>query len=215
MIDMSELNEKGWLTVEGISSKEDIFELGRAIGTPVLTPNGEYVKEIRRFSAEQAPPESQSAIYGTGRFPLHSDTVFWATPVKYVLLRGYGDTRRPTTVLTFEDLFSQCDDNFMSLFRKSIWCVRAGKTQFYCSPIFNNNSESKGWRLDVDLMHPANISAKEIAPKLRKLVNRSDTDSLIWNDRTAAIILNWTTLHGRGPQPENEGERVIERLYVR
>jgi len=107
MINMSELHERGWLTVDGISSKEDLLDLGRAIGTPVLTPNGEYVKEIRRFSAEQAPPESQSAIYGTGRFPLHSDTVFWATPVKYVLLRGYGDTRRPTTIMTFEDLFRQ------------------------------------------------------------------------------------------------------------
>ena len=214
MINMSELHERGWLTVDGISSKNDLFELGRRIGTPVLTPNGEYVKEIRRFSAEQAPPESQSAIYGTGRFPLHSDTVFWATPVKYVLLRGYGDNRRPTTVLTFEDLFRQCDDRFMSLFRKSIWRVRTGKSQFYCSPIFNS-CESRGWRLDVDLMHPANNSAKEIAPKLRELVNRSDTNNLIWNDSTAAIILNWTTMHGRGTQPKNERERVIERLYAR
>ncbi len=214
MINISELHERGWLTVDGISSKEDLLELGRTIGTPVLTPNGEYVKDIRRFSAEQAPPESQSAIYGTGRFPLHSDTVFWATPVKYVLLRGYGDTRRPTTVMTFEDLFLQCDDRFMSLFRKSIWRVRTGKSQFYCSPMFKNG-ESRCWRLDVDLMHPANSSAKEIAPKLRELVNRSDTNNLIWNDCTAAIILNWTTLHGRGTQPENEGERVIERLYAR
>jgi hypothetical protein len=214
MINMSELNERGWITVDGISSKEDLFELGRMIGTPALTPNGEYVKEIRRFLAEQAPPESQSAIYGTGRFPLHSDTVFWTTPIKYVLLRGYGDTRRPTTVLRFEDLFSQCDDHFMSLFLKSIWRVRAGKTQFYCSPIFNSD-EAKGWRLDVDLMHPANSSAKQIAPRLRELVNRTDTENLIWNDKTAAIILNWSTLHGRGPQPKNEGERIIERLYVR
>nr|NJM04136.1 hypothetical protein [Desulfobacula sp.] len=214
MINISELNERGWVTVDDISSKEDLFELGRTIGTPVLTPNGEYVKEIRRFSAAQAQPESQSALYGTGRFPLHSDTVFWATPIKYVLLRGYGDTRRPTTVLTFEDLFSDCDDHFMSLFRKSIWRVRTGKNQFYCSPIFYCG-DSKGWRLDVDLMHPANISAKQIAPRLRELVSRADTHNLNWNDNTAAIILNWTTLHGRGAQPDNEGERVIERLYVR
>jgi hypothetical protein len=214
MINMSELHRKGWITVDGISSKEDLLELGRSIGTPVLTPNGEYVKEIRRFSAEQAQPESQSAIYGTGRFPLHSDTVFWATPVKYVLLRGYGDTRRPTTVMTFEDLFRQCDDRFMSLFRKSIWRVRTGKSQFYCSPILNND-ESRGWRLDIDLMHPANASAIQIAPKLRELLNRSDTNNLFWNDRTAAVMLNWTTLHGRGTQPKDEGERVIERLYAR
>jgi len=87
-VDIAELQARGWTLVDGISSQEEMLELARAIGTPTLTPNGELVKEIRRLPADEAPPGSQSSTYGAGPFPLHTDTVFWATPVRYVILRG-------------------------------------------------------------------------------------------------------------------------------
>jgi len=93
-MDFSSLYEKGWLLVEGISSAFDLLELSREVGNPVLGPTGELIKEIRRKPIETALPESQSAIYGLGRFPLHTDTVFWASPAKFVLFRAYGDIRR-------------------------------------------------------------------------------------------------------------------------
>ena len=124
-MDLTELNTRGWALVDGVSSQTDLLELGKALGSPVRTPNGELVKEIRRIPRDEAPPGSQSALYGAGPFPLHTDTVFWPLPVRYVLLRGYGDTRRPTTVKSFSELVRNCDTQFHVCARDSVWLVGA------------------------------------------------------------------------------------------
>lgn len=213
-MDLSELKTKGWTLVEGVSSHAELLELGKAIGCPVPAPNGELVKEIRRTSADEAPPGSQSSIYGAGSFPLHTDTVFWPLPVRYVLLRGYGDTRRPTTVMSFSNLVRECDAQFHILAHSSVWLVCTGSKKFYCSLKFRDR-ESSGWRYDVDLMSPANDAAVQVDRVLRPLVSSEKVDSITWSSDTAVVLSNWTTLHGRGPEPPDEGIRVIERLYVR
>jgi hypothetical protein len=213
-MDLTELNTRGWMLVNGISSQADILELGKALGSPVRTPNGELVKEIRRVPRDEAPPGSQSAIYGTGPFPLHTDTVFWPLPVRYVILRGYGDTRRPTTVKSFPELVRNCDTQFHVCARDSVWLVRAGSKSFYCSMQFRHN-DSHGWRYDADLMVPANDAAVNVDRVLRPLVTNDVDETITWSGDKAVVFSNWTALHGRGPQPSDEGIRVIERLYVR
>jgi hypothetical protein len=213
-VNLAELQTKGWTLVDGISSQGELLELGRAIGCPVPAPNGELVKEIRRIPADKAPPGSQSSIYGTGFFPLHTDTVFWPLPVRYVLLRCYGDTRRPTTVMSFSNLLRECDAQFHIFAQRSVWLVGAGSKRFYCSLLFRDG-DSSGWRYDVDLMSPANEAAIQVDRVLRPLVSSEKVDSITWSGDTAVVLSNWTTLHGRGPEPPDEGVRVIERLYVR
>lgn len=78
----TELNTSGWTLVKGVSSSAELLELGRALGHPVPSPNGEIVKEIRITPAVEAPPGSQSSIYDTAPFPLHTDTVFSPLPVR-------------------------------------------------------------------------------------------------------------------------------------
>ncbi len=214
MIDWTELKEIGWTLVEGVASQEDLLELGRAVGRPVPSPNGELVKEIRRTSADEAPPGSQSSIYGTGPFPLHTDTAFWPIPARYVILRGHGDTRRPTTVTGFSDLLRDYDDDFFALADESVWIVKTSTTCCYCSLRFRND-DSIGWRYDADLMLPANDAAKSVNSVLRRLVFTGSTDEIKWSGTAAAVISNWCALHGRGPEPPDEGVRIIERLYVR
>jgi len=214
MINISELHSKGWTLVEGITSKAELLELGKSIGQPTLTPNGELIKEIRRSSISEAPKGSQSSLYGACRFPLHTDTVFWPTPTKYLILRGYGDCRRPTTVMSFENMIQKYDHDIQHLLQASVWRVSAGRHNFYCSLQFRQENQF-GWRYDSDLMLPANKPANEVNEILKQLVNSRDTDTITWSGSTAAILCNWITLHGRGDEPPNEDERVIERLYVR
>jgi len=202
------------MIVNGISSKADLLELGKALGSPVRTPNGELVKEIRRIPRDEAPLGSQSALYGAGPFPLHTDTVFWPLPVRYVLLRGYGDTRRPTTVKRFSELVRNCTPQFHLCARSSVWLVHAGSKSFYCSLQFRHGN-SNGWRYDADLMVPVNSAAVHVDSVLRPLVTDEVIESITWSGDKAVVFSNWSTLHGRGPQPPDEGIRVIERLYVR
>lgn len=213
-MDLTDLKTRGWMLVDGVSSKAGLLDLGKALGSPVRAPNGELVKEIRRIPPEQAPTGSQSALYGAGPFPLHSDTVFWPLPARYVLLRGYGDTRRPTTIRKFTDLVGTCDAEFHVCARNSVWLVDVGARKFYCSMQFRDG-DSSGWRYDADLMAPANAAAAHVSRVLRPLVTDEAVDSISWSGGEAVVMANWTTLHGRGPQPPNEGVRVIERLYVR
>lgn len=102
-MDLGDLNARGWTVVDGVSSQDELVALGKSLGSCVRTPNGELVKVIRRIPRDQAPTGGQSALYGSGPFPLHTDTVFWPLPVRYVLLRGHDDTRRPTTFAAFSE----------------------------------------------------------------------------------------------------------------
>ena len=199
-MNLTELKTKGWTLVDGVSSHAEILELGKAIGCPVPAPNGELVKEIRRTPANEAPPGSQSSIYGSGPFPLHTDTVFWPVPVRYVILRGHGDTRRPTTVKSFSDLVRECDTRFHSLVERSVWLVGTSPKRFYCSLKFRHR-DSFGWRYDADLMSPANDSAIRVDRVLRPLVTSEKVEYINWSGNTAVVLSNWIVLHGRGPQP--------------
>ena len=174
------------------------------------------IKEIRVTPTPQAPPGSQSCLYGTGPFPLHTDTVFWPIPVRYVILRATGDTRRPTTVMSFSQLIQECGMGFSALAEKSVWLV--GKTseklkKFYCSLRFHNG-HSFGWRYDADCMSPANAAAVAAHAILRPLVASGRGDCINWSSGRAVVLSNWHVLHGRGPEPAAEGVRIIERLYV-
>ena len=209
-----ELKTTGWTRVEGISSPAALLELGRTLGCPVPSPNGEMVKEISVSAAATALPGSQSALHGRGPFPLHTDTVFWPLPVRYVLLRGTGDTRRPTTVLSFERLIERCDERIAKLAGRSIWLAGAKVKPFYCSLKFRHGG-SVGWRYARDNMSPVNEAAREVDEALRPLTHASIGETIHWTGDTAVILSNWHVLHGRGPEPQDEGARVIERLYVR
>jgi alpha-ketoglutarate-dependent taurine dioxygenase len=169
------------------------------------------VKEIRVTPQEQAVPGSQSSRHGTGAFPLHTDTVFWPDPVRYVILRGSGDTRRPTMVLSFAELFEQCEPAVRALAARSVWTVWTGVSTVFCSLQL---CEGK-WRYDPDLMRPANQAALEVDAAFRPLTSCGLGQRVQWSGDTALVLANWCVLHGRGPRPPNEGTRIVQRVYVR
>ena len=214
MINHAELDNSGWTFVEGIKTSSELLELGRTIGQPIPSPNGEMVKQIKVTPSIKASPGSQSSMYDTGPFPLHTDTVFWPIPVRYVLLRAEGDLRRPTTVMSFMEIFKSQDKKFANLVRKSIWLTCTMSKPFYCS-LELYDGVSIGWRYDKDLMVPVNEAAKEVDSLLRSLVMSSRTNNIDWQENSAVILSNWKVLHGRGAQPPDEGLRIIERIYVR
>jgi alpha-ketoglutarate-dependent taurine dioxygenase len=214
MMDLQELHTSGWTCVNGISSRADLLELGRAVGCPVPGPNGELVRKLRPTRAAEAIPGSQSAIYGTGPFPLHTDTVFWPLPVRYTILRAYGDRRRPTTVLSFAELFCELGVHFSGIAERSVWLVHAGPKRFYCSFRFRSG-DLVGSRYDCDCMYPANSAAAEVDRLLRPLVAGASAACITWSSDMAVVLSNWRVLHGRGPGPSDEGPRIVERLYVR
>ncbi len=211
---LGDLETSGWALVDGVSSREQLLELSRTLGRPEPSPNGEMIKEIRVTKCSEARPGTQSALFGTGPFPLHTDTVFWPVPVRYVVLRAHGDIRRPTTVMAFDGLLQECGPRARALAEKSVWLAGTTSRRFYCSLRFRNRA-SIGWRYDSDLMCPVNQAAKVLHEEFRPVVCAGHGISIHWSDGVALVLSNWNALHGRGPEPRDEGTRVLERVYVR
>lgn len=116
--------------------------------------------------------------------------------------------------MSFSHLLRECEPSFSVLAEKSVWVVGTKSKRFYCSLRFRHG-DSVGWRYDADLMSPANDAAIEVDRVLRPLVASGRADCINWTGDVAVVLSNWNVLHGRGPEPHDEGTRIIERLYVR
>ena len=99
--------------------------------------------------------------------------------------------------------------------RESVWLVSAGSSEILLlAAISRTVIRSAGGTMRI-LCIPANDAAVHVNRVLRPLVMNKEVESITWSGDKAVVLSNWTTLHGRGPQPPDEGVRVVERLYVR
>lgn len=209
----SEIDSQGWIVVPGITSEAGLLNLARSLGTPVPSASGELVKKLRVVAPDNARFGTFSAAYGRGQFPLHSDTAFWPLPARYIAFRACGDLRRNTTILSFQEFFEECESKSRDLVRKSVWLLRTPSASSYCSMTFRMGVEI-GFRYDSQCMFPANSAARQLARMFDGL-SRSRGHSLEWVPDQAVVLSNWRMLHGRGSAPLDEGERILERIYVR
>jgi alpha-ketoglutarate-dependent taurine dioxygenase len=212
MIDLAELKSSGWTRVPDISSREALLDLARSLGTPVVSPTGELVKEIKVTSAALARAGTLTANHGAGEFPLHTDTAFWQMPARYVVLRVRGDTRRATTILPFEDLLRRCGSRALGLLQSSVWLIKTRTASFY-SPMRIRGS--LGWRYDAQCMLPANRAAIDLQGVLDRVTTDVSRTHVAWMGDEAVVLSNWRVLHGRSAAPEQEQERILQRIYVR
>jgi alpha-ketoglutarate-dependent taurine dioxygenase len=212
-IDFVKLREKGWVCVKGIKTKDALLRLVALLGCLVPAPTGEIVKELTVTDARCAREGTLSAVYGRGEFPFHTDTAFWPTPARYLIFRARGDTRRRTKIKPFANFLSELGAAAANLAAKSVWVVKVPSINIYCSMQFRTSC-GVGWRYDGRCMRPANRAAREL-DEMISLNGKDDGQYIDWHDGEAVIVSNWTTLHGRGSAPEAEGERILERIYVR
>jgi hypothetical protein len=213
-LEHSELQERGWTMVPNVRAQSTLLEVAYSLGRPVLSPTGELIKNLSPRNTEASSSRrTLSAIYGMGKFPLHTDTAFWPVPCRYLVFRATGDIRRSTTILTLASLVSRLGPEFQNLAERSVWISRTPQASFYCSMIFAAGGE-RCLRFDRNCMHPANNSALRV----NEILERSPLDDMEccvnWAEDTALVVDNWKTLHGRGPMPLNEQLRVLERIYV-
>jgi hypothetical protein len=213
MIDLGELERRGWVRVTGVSSQSALIELANLIGPPLPHPNGKILKEVRITPAEAAKPCTLSSRFGTESFPLHTDGAFLSVPARYLILRVVGDTRRSTTVLPFRKIINEYGNSMIEWAERSVWHLRTPSHSTYCSMKFCV-AGSPGWRFDGQCMFPANAAARQIVDAIDNRALQQHVEQINWSIDCAVVISNWTALHGRGPAPDGERERVLERVYV-
>jgi alpha-ketoglutarate-dependent taurine dioxygenase len=206
----SALRSQGWVALGSESRDTNILTLASAFGVPVRSPTADFVRQLVPKDSTGAVAGTLSAKYGRADFPLHTDTAFWPVPARYLVMRVSGDTRRRTFVAPI------CQALHATIARdisSSVWIIRGGKP-IYVSMKFRVNGEV-GLRYDPLTMMPANRAAVNVQSGLLPLLADVPVASIDWADVGTIIIDNWRVLHGRGTQPEGEGQRVLERVYVR
>lgn len=209
-----DLKTKGWAMISGVETRAQMLSLARSLGSPAETDDGHLVKMLKPMDSINAKSNTLSSHHGLQAFPLHTDTAFWSEPCRYLVLRVLGDVRRVTTVLRFDDFFKCSRRGVDSLADHSVWLVSIGRKKFYCSMHFSGQC-GKGWRYDPVCMTPVNQPANEISREMHCLAHSGLGFHINWKPGIAVVIDNWMALHGRGASPENEGARVLERIYVR
>lgn len=209
-----EVEECGLTFVGGIHDTSSLIELARSIGNPIENSDGGLLRVLRVVASGSARPWTLSASFGRGSFPLHTDTAFWSLPARFLVMRASGDLRRPTTVCPFRALFKLAGDGLLNATRKSVWTLKTAMGPVYCEMAFRLPDQRSGLRYDRQCMNPANASAQEVDEYISSGQCGQVIQEIRWSEDLALVIDNWQVLHGRGPEPAREEERILERIYV-
>ena len=208
---LTTLQASGWTIIDGVKSDEDFYRISTSIGVPLPSPTGELIKRITPQTSEQSRPGTMSDQYGLEAFPFHTDTAFWPTPARYVLLKAEGDIRRNTCLLSIPDLISKA--GIPEKVKSSIWKIRTPQHAFYCSMSFKQSGVG-GYRYDPVCMMPANRPACFVRSVVDNLIANSKAQTIQWSPGDVVVLDNWRMLHSRGPAPQNEATRTLARIYV-
>jgi hypothetical protein len=208
------LEDRGWARVPGITGPADLLGLATSLGKPVENARHALISELRVAAGAEARPMTLSATFGTGAFPLHTDTAFWPTPAKFLVMLAEGDLRRTTTVCSLRSVLDSGGITLMNLIEKSIWIVRGKSGNHYGQMTLSTKGFRSGVRFDRQCMKPANASAREVAAYFDTHDCATTVEHLEWRPQTAVVISNWHALHGRGSRPANEQQRILQRIYV-
>jgi len=198
-------------TYDGITTIGDFEEFARSLGNPIPLESGAFVKQLKVTTSELARANSLSSRYGTGSFPFHTDTAFWRTPARLVLLRGVGgNLSRPTLVTPFAPIVEQIS---IQKLKQGAWICDKGRRKTYTTIFFEHEGLS-GMRYDPSCMIPANKPAQEADEILRSRCFNIEGETIDWIEGRVAVIPNWSYLHARESFKSEDCSRLIERIYI-
>lgn len=206
------LKEKGWIELESGSTDEELNNLAGYIGQIINHSNGENISKLNPKSSVDSIKGTLSSVYGYGNFPLHTDTAFWAIPARFILLHSIDKSSCNTHVLPATEIWNSLTREDKKNAERAIYLIKTTQQQFFSSLLFKINN-IKGLKYDPMCMIPFNESAKQIQPKLQKVLFGLPHFEIEWTGNNTLIIDNWRILHGRG-SAENDIYRELKRIYI-
>lgn len=157
---------------------------------------------LRPVKAEDAPPSSLSAKYGTGAQPLHTDGAHFVDPPDFVVLMSETVNNTPTL------LFRVKPYALPDYARHGVFLVVNGRDSFYSTV----HSVARV-RYDPGCMVPCDVRAKKTVQYFDDAINSAVQH--VW-DRPNSILLicNRIALHARA-SADDDPEREIHRISFR
>lgn len=209
---LAELMEAGWSLIENVASDYELESISNSVGHIVPHPNGKLIDKIVPNSGEGKVVGTLSNIFGLDRFPLHTDTAFWPTPARFVLLSCATVSKCDTYFVSKETIWRNLGPDAIKGAERAVFKIKTNSRQFYSSLIFRQDDVT-GIKYDLTCMYPANKSAENFVANMRDIETRIEPNRVSWSGNKAIIFDNWKVLHGRGPAIINE-DRLLKRIYI-
>lgn len=213
-----ELSERGWTLTEADATDEQAFsehlrKLAALFGVPVTTHKGdETISVLRPTEADEARPNSLSASYSTGSFPLHVDTAHWIVPCRYILLGCVhpGEGNRRTLLLDAAGLPHSEEER--QLLSSTPLRVVNGRRSFF-STIWKQGRSFV--RYDPGCMRAATADGARALAAFAAGSWPDHVAEVSWRKGNVLIIDNWRVLHGRSHSNVLDPHRTLMRVYVK
>jgi len=196
-----------WAPAEGL---ELAYQLG--------IPRGDHrdARIVRTIAPQDrdSARNTLSSRYGFGPFPLHTETAYWRTPVRWLLLRclAPGSASRATTVVDTELL--RISPRLLRLMCNEIWIVAARRPFLATVARPPANGHPLAIRFDRDCMRPLTRGARDLAAILDTLLSEIAPIEVTWSTDDLLVVDNYRCLHGRGSASSPDPDRVLERILV-
>lgn len=209
---LAEINHFGWVEINQVFSDSELVKFAENFGKVLTHPNGKKIDVLIPKKPEDAIFNTFSSRFGYDRFPLHTDTAFWLTPTRYVLMTCVNGENSPTTILPINQIYNNFTTEDLNILRQAIYLVKTKRIAFY-SKIEQNINGEFCFRYDPSSMKPMNIYAKKIDNRLHEIAESSFIKKIEWNSKKIIILDNWKTMHGRESTFENLN-RELKRIYI-
>jgi len=206
------LDSEGWVELETNSSDEELLSIAKSIGAIAKHPNGQEIFELKPKNGLSSVKGTFSNRFGFKQFPLHTDTAFYARPIRYMMLHSIDESQCSTTILHSDSILNSLSKEEYDLARKAVFTIKTNSATFYSSLLFIHNN-IKGFKYDPTCMFPANKAGKIIESRIRNALRTCNKVPLKWSGNNTLIIDNWKCLHGREASKEDY-KRVLKRIYI-
>lgn len=195
-----ELRERGWTALDRAMAPPRLAELLAGLNATKITS-----RTMRATSAGASRPNTLSARYGLGEFPLHTDGADQDHPPRYLLLASTVPRTAATLVLGLRRRPGLLPDDNRALFRV------AGRLRCHYARFRECKPAGPMVRYNAATHAPVNDAAEQIESVIETcapIANRIN-----WAHTRAVVIDNWACLHGRERVGETDLGRM-RRLHV-
>ncbi len=199
------ISSSGFLIIDNVNSIDDVLDITQSLGE-IRTLNKKDIQIIQPSTKEKSKSKSFSYFYGFEDFPLHSDTVFWEQPARYIIFYMQEKSSTSTIILDRNEV-----KRILNIFfdKKPIFLKKKETGISYSFPLFGNSNEYICY--DPCYMKPINDDAKLFVQELENSVSKAVP--IQWIGNRLVIIDNWYVLHGRKAVDSADFDRKLFRFY--